>query len=80
MQKIPVGRWFFWAGVLVLVASIVVSALYGALLSPPFGTEYNVLPGFVIVAIVLLLISVTIDTTPAPAAGGDSAESRTGDQ
>ncbi|MGA7861080.1 MAG: hypothetical protein WCB19_04415 [Thermoplasmata archaeon] len=80
MQGIQVGRWLFWAGVLVLVATIVVSALYGQQLSPPFGTGYNVLPALVLAALVLLLASAAPGIWRAPDAREDPADSPAGSQ
>jgi peptidoglycan/LPS O-acetylase OafA/YrhL len=58
MEQVSVARWLFWAGVLVLVASIVLATFVGPQLNPPYGTEWNILPVFVILALVLLLASV----------------------
>jgi hypothetical protein len=58
MEQIPVGRWLFWAGVLMLVATIVLSAVYGQQSNPPYGTGWDFLPVLVILALILLLVGV----------------------
>ena len=78
MQQILVSRWLFWAGVLMLVASIALTAAYGAALSPPFGTSYNLLPLFVVLALIFLLISATASPRRTSAPRTDVGESHTG--
>lgn len=60
MEQIQVARWLFWPGVLVLVVSIALSALYGQQLNPPYGTDWNITPLLVTIALVLMLASVVM--------------------
>lgn len=57
MEQIQVGRWLFWAGVLLLVATIVLSAVYGQQSNPPYGIGWDFTPVLVTVALMLLLAS-----------------------
>ena len=70
MEQIQVGRWLFWAGVLLLVATIVLSTLYGQQSNPPYGTGWDFIPVLVTVAFIILLAS---------AVGGDQRETDVGD-
>jgi magnesium-transporting ATPase (P-type) len=74
MEQVSVARWLFWAGLLVLVASVVLATFVGPLLNPPYGTEWNIFPIFVIAALILLLASVVFGNRPAVDAPGDRAE------
>jgi predicted membrane channel-forming protein YqfA (hemolysin III family) len=58
MEFMSVARWLFWAGVLVLIAAVVFSTLWGQDANPPYGTDWNLMPLFLIAALVLLFASV----------------------
>jgi hypothetical protein len=57
MGQIRVDRWAFWSGVLLLVATIVLDALYGQQTNPPYGTGWDFVPLSVTIALALLLVS-----------------------
>lgn len=74
MAEIRVGRGTFWAGVLVLVATIALSAVFGQQSNPPYGTGWDFLPLGVIVGLMLLLASVAVGGSPNPGAGEPRAD------
>lgn len=78
MEQIPVGRWLFWAGVLMLVATIVLSAVYGQQTNPPYGTGWDFLPVLVTIALILLLVSVGFATQLDSDARDESVDTSAG--
>jgi hypothetical protein len=78
VERIQVGRWPFWAGVLLLVATIVLDMVYGPQTNPPYGTGWDFIPLLVIVALILLLGSAGLGSGLGPAARADQADSPAG--
>ncbi|MGA9840317.1 MAG: hypothetical protein WBF81_02245 [Thermoplasmata archaeon] len=77
MQYVRVHRWLFWGGVLLLVASIVVTTIYGPALNPPTGAGFDPTPALLIVAILLLLGSVYGGMSADTAHSSSTAETTT---
>ncbi len=77
MEEIPVTRWVFWAGVAVLVVGVVGSSILTPMLSPPYGASFSLTPLVLLLAVVLLLLSVTpaLRDRRASDRGGSSAQS-----
>jgi hypothetical protein len=79
MQQIEVGRWLFWSGVVVIVATLLLGAFAEQSLSPPFGMSLNFEPLFLVIALILLLMaSVAPRPSPTPSAPHDPADSASG--
>lgn len=74
MGQIRVERWSFWAGVLVLVATLVLFTVFGQQTNPPYGTGWDFLPVGVIVGLMLLLVSVAVGGSSTPDAGEPRAD------
>lgn len=78
MGRIRVWREPFWAGVLLLVATLVLSTFYGEQSNPPYGVGWDFVPLFVTVAIILLLVGTAFGNRPGPVAGNEAAGSADG--
>jgi uncharacterized membrane protein YhaH (DUF805 family) len=79
MQQLEVGRWLFWSGVLVLVATIVIAAFVEQSLSPPYGMSINFVPALLVITLILfVLASVAPRPAPTPKGPPDPAESASG--
>ena len=66
MESMRVARWLFWVGVLVLVVGVVFSTVWGQDANPPYGTDWNLTPLFLIAALVLLFASVVLRSPAGP--------------
>lgn len=78
MARILVERWSFWAGVLLLVATVALFTVFGQQTNPPYGTGWDFLPLGVIVGLMLLLVSVGLGRSPDPDARDRRADSSPG--
>lgn len=73
MQLIPVERWTFWGGVLVLVASFVVGTLVGVTYNPSSGMSTDPADAFYLFAFFLFLISAVLGGSSHPVEERSSA-------
>ena len=78
MEQIQVGRWLFWAGVLMLVGTIVLSEVFGQQSNPPYGTGWDFIPVLIILSLILLLASVVSGNRLDPVARDEPSDSPTG--
>jgi hypothetical protein len=83
ISLMPVDRWAFWAGVLVLVVWLPLQLFVAPALDHPIGTSYS-FTSLVILSVILLLASVYIGggakaqprSAPPPAPSASGPETR----